>query len=98
MGRAPSRGPAHSISYRLTSTSASLEASSGRPTGTRKVGELVGFCRSPGGRAGRWPRPARDGSAANHLGGLLLSMQAGPPPFSRAIHGATEPAGRQIHE
>src|SRR4029453_15080342 len=32
--------------------SASIEASSGRPTGTREVGELVGFCRLPGERAG----------------------------------------------
>ena len=34
------------------SASASVEASSGRPTGTREVGELVGFCRLPGERAG----------------------------------------------
>ena len=54
--------------------------------GTREVGDLVGFCRSPGIRAGRWPRPARDGSAASHLGGLLPSMQVGPPPFSRTAH------------
>jgi hypothetical protein len=58
-GPDPAWGPAHSVTYRLTSTSASPEASSGRPTGTREVGELVGFCRSPGGRAGRRPRPAR---------------------------------------
>jgi hypothetical protein len=32
--------------------SASVEASSGRPTGTSEVGELVGFCRLPGERAG----------------------------------------------
>jgi hypothetical protein len=32
--------------------SASIEASSGGPTGTREVGELVGFCRLPGERAG----------------------------------------------
>jgi hypothetical protein len=30
----------------------------------------------------------RDGSAASHLEGLVLSMQAGPPPSSRARHGA----------
>ena len=35
-----------------TGASASIEASSGRPTGTREVGELVGFCRLPGERAG----------------------------------------------
>jgi len=56
-GLGPAWGPAHSITQRLTSTSASPEASSGRPTGTREVRERVGFCRSPGGRAGRWPRP-----------------------------------------
>jgi hypothetical protein len=32
--------------------SASVEASSGGPTGTSEVGELVGFCRLPGVRAG----------------------------------------------
>ena len=79
----------------LTSTSASDEASSGRPAGTRKVGELVGFCRSPGKRAGDGPRPARDGSAASHLEGLLLFMQAGPPPSSRAVYGAARLAVRQ---
>jgi hypothetical protein len=30
----------------------------------------------PGVRAGRWPRPARDGSAASHLEGLMLTMQS----------------------
>jgi hypothetical protein len=83
-GPDPGDGPAHSVAYRLTSSSASPEASSGRPAGAGEVGELVGFCRSPGGRAGRWAPPARDGSAASHLGGLLRFMQAGPPPFSRA--------------
>jgi hypothetical protein len=48
----------------------------------RELGELVGFCRSPGGRAGPRTPPARDGSAASHLGGLLPFMQAGPPPLS----------------
>src|SRR5439155_10262225 len=49
-------------------------------------GELVGFCRvlRPGDGRGGQPRPARDGSAASHLGGRVLFMQAGPPPFSRA--------------
>jgi hypothetical protein len=95
IGPGPVWGPARSITSRLASTSASDEASSGRPAGVREVGELVGFCRSPGERAGRWPRPARDGSAASHLEGLMLFVQAGPPPFSRAAHGAADRAGRQ---
>jgi hypothetical protein len=33
---------------------------SGRPTGARGLGDLVGFCRSPGGRAGA-VAPAREG-------------------------------------
>jgi hypothetical protein len=53
-------GPARSIAHGLTSTSASLEVSSGRPAGTGEVGDLVGFCRSPGGRAGA-VAPAREG-------------------------------------
>ena len=50
-------GPARSMTLPLE-LSASIEASSGRPTGTREVGELVGFCRLPGIRAGaRDPGP-----------------------------------------
>jgi hypothetical protein len=67
-------GPAHSVAYRLTSTSASDEASSGRPAGTRKVGELVEFCRSPGKASWGWP-PAREGR---------LSSQS--PRGSPAVH------------
>src|SRR3972149_1331771 len=81
--------------YLLTSTPASDEASSGRPSGTCEVGESVGFCRSPGERAGWWPRPARGGSAADHPEGLLVSMQVGRPPSSPAAHSATERARRR---
>ena len=48
-GPAPD-GPARSMTP--LELSASTEASSGRPAGTREVGELVGFCRLPGIRAG----------------------------------------------
>jgi len=89
-GPGPSAVPISSRALR-----ASDEASSGRPSGTCEVGESVGFCRSPGERAGWWPRPARGGSAADHLEGLLLSMQVGPPPSSRAAHSATERARRR---
>src|SRR5439155_14086717 len=59
---------------------------------TCEVGELVGFRRvlRPGYGRGGQPRPARDGSAASHLGGRVLFMQAGPPRFSRAANTATE--------
>src|SRR5512134_677772 len=80
---------------RLTRAAASGEASSGRPAGTREVGELVGFCRSPDRRAGGGPVPRGDGSAASHLEGLLLSMQAGPPPSSRTAYGAADLVMRQ---
>src|ERR1700752_85079 len=46
------------------------------------------------GRGGE-PWPARDGSAATHLEGLLLFMQDGPPPSSRTAHGAAAVAERQ---
>ena len=49
----PGVGPTRSTAYRLTSLSDSFEPSSGRPAGAREVGEMVGFCRSPGERA-RW--------------------------------------------
>ena len=58
-----------------THVRSSDEGSSGRPAGTREVGELVGFCRSPGRRAGTCPGPSRDGSAASHLEGLMRYMQ-----------------------
>jgi hypothetical protein len=61
------------------------ETSSVRPVGAREVGDLVGFCRSPGKASGGGPpQPARDGSAASHLEGRLRFMQVGPPPSSRA--------------
>jgi hypothetical protein len=41
----------------LASTSACDEATSGRPAGTREVGELVGFCRGLRQAGGRWPGP-----------------------------------------
>ena len=51
-------GPGPFVASRLASASVlSLEASSGRPAGAREVGELVGFCRSPGTAGGRWPGP-----------------------------------------
>ena len=72
----------------LASASGLRRGPSARPGRNSQVGDLVGFCRSPGLRARRWPRPARDGSAASHLEGLVPYMQAGPPPSSRARHGA----------
>ena len=49
-------------------------------------GKSVTGVDSAGHPASGWggdPQPARDGSAANHLEGLELFMQAGPPPSSR---------------
>jgi hypothetical protein len=63
LGQTNGLGPAWAQPVQLRSLpSASLsdETSSGRPTGAREVGELVGFCRSPGKRAGR-SAPAREG-------------------------------------
>jgi hypothetical protein len=53
----PVLGPARSLSISSQALRPPKEASSGRPAGTREVGELVGFCRSPGKRSGWWPRP-----------------------------------------
>jgi hypothetical protein len=70
----PVLGPARSLSISSQALRPPKEASSGRPAGTREVGELVGFCRSPGMRAGE-VAPAREGR---------LSSQS--PRGSPAVH------------
>ena len=74
--------------------SASIEASSGRPTGTREVGELVGFCRLPGERAGL-AAPAREGRLSSQSPRGSRAVSARTTPFLPYTHGAAEREGRQ---
>jgi hypothetical protein len=79
------QGPTRSIVDHPASASASDETRPVDQAGAREGGELVWILPVTRQAGGRWTlRPARDGSAASHLEGLELSMQAGPPPSSRA--------------